>query len=108
MVVKESDIPLEVLFNEEINKIKNEDRRREHNVRPLVFTYQYDENGQKVGVNLEILQENIHKQSAQVDIVQQSEGLLNKVLNNSPTKVWGRPRKSNSQTSTEGMTTSKD
>lgn len=39
MVVKESDIPLQILFNDQVNKIKQEDKKREHNVRPLVFTY---------------------------------------------------------------------
>ena len=57
--VAESDIPLEVLYNPHVEKIKREDHLTKYkNVRALVFNYRYDEDGKtRKGVKLEVLGE---------------------------------------------------
>lgn len=63
-LVKESKIPLDVIFNKEINKIKDEDRELQRHPKPIYFKY-YDKGPQmgkgnmKVTISLHILVPNL-------------------------------------------------
>lgn len=58
MKIYESQIPLSVLYNPQVDDIKRMDKENEGDVRPLVFQYKFDEKtGEKVGVKIEIIGE---------------------------------------------------
>lgn len=55
MLVKESDIPLEILYNPNLELIKKEEKRRAGNIRPLFFNYKYNHLGIKIGAKIEMI-----------------------------------------------------
>eukprot|EP00347_Sterkiella_histriomuscorum_P016950 403351229 len=66
MKILESEIPLSVLYNPQIERIKREDRYQEdQNIRPIVFNYKYDnEKKNIVGVKIQVMGEDLETAEA--------------------------------------------
>ena len=89
MKVRESDIPMQVLYNQQVDKIKKEDKECESNVRPLIFKYRYGANGQRVGVKVDVIGENDKLTDAQIKRKEREDKALTRFFK-SPNHNWYR------------------
>ncbi|CDW73204.1 UNKNOWN [Stylonychia lemnae] len=86
MKVKESNIPLQVLYNPQVEKIKREDRfREEQNIRPLVFSYKFnDEKTNITGVKVEVMGDEVEMKEVQLKQQMNQEKIFNQFLKATP------------------------